>query len=211
MKKNRKFLIIIAGAVVVAGGLIFGVTTIIKKINTKPVYYTVTKEIYENVIEISGTVEAAQEQTLQALSDGTVMAVYVKEGDVVKKGDVILQLDDTTEKYNLAKQDYTIATASITGSARELSLLRTERLALVQKVADRQVVATFNGVIAKLDVAVGDSLEAKDSVGNLVNVDYLVAEVEIPETDVSKLKVGQKVEFTFSAYKDKTVYGEVEG
>ena len=211
VKKNRKFLIIIAGAVVVAGGLIFGVTTIIKKINTKPVYYTVTKEIYENVIEISGTVEAAQEQTLQALSDGTVMAVYVKEGDVVKKGDVILQLDDTTEKYNLAKQDYTIATASITGSARELSLLRTERLALVQKVADRQVVATFNGVIAKLDVAVGDSLEAKDSVGNLVNVDYLVAEVEIPETDVSKLKVGQKVEFTFSAYKDKTVYGEVEG
>lgn len=211
MKKNRMFLIIIAGAVVVAGGLIFGVTTIIKKINTKPVYYTVTKEIYENVIEISGTVEAAQEQTLQALSDGTVMAVYVKEGDVVKKGDVILQLDDTTEKYNLAKQDYSIATASITGSARELSLLRTERLALVQKVADRQVVATFNGVIAKLDVAVGDSLEAKDSVGNLVNVDYLVAEVEIPETDVSKLKIGQKVEFTFSAYKDKTVYGEVEG
>ena len=75
MKKNRMFLIIIAGAVVVAGGLIFGVTIIIKKINTKPVYYTVTKEIYENVIEISGTVEAAQEQTLQALSDGTVMAV----------------------------------------------------------------------------------------------------------------------------------------
>ncbi|MCQ2601354.1 MAG: HlyD family efflux transporter periplasmic adaptor subunit, partial [Treponema sp.] len=211
MKKNIKFLIIIAGAAVVAVGLIIGVTAIIKKINTKPVYYTVTKEIYENVIEISGTVEAAQEQTLQALSDGTVMGVYVKEGDVVKKGDVILQLDDTTQKYNLAKQDYNIATASITGSARELALLRTERLALVQKVADRQVVATFNGLIAKLDVAVGDSLEAKDSVGNLVNVDYLVAEVEIPETDVSKLKVGQKVEFTFSAYKDKTVYGEVEG
>ena len=150
MKKNRMFLIIIAGAVVVAGGLIFGVTTIIKKINTKPVYYTVTKEIYENVIEISGTVEAAQEQTLQALSDGTVMAVYVKEGDVVKKGDVILQLDDTTEKYNLAKQDYTIATASITGSARELSLLRTERLALVQKVADRQVVALLMELLQNL-------------------------------------------------------------
>ena len=46
MKKNRMFLILIAGAVVVAGGLIFGVTIIIKKINTKPVYCTVTKGIY---------------------------------------------------------------------------------------------------------------------------------------------------------------------
>lgn len=212
MKMNkRKIIIISATALAVAGIVITCVKVFSNKNGSKNSTYTVTKETYENTIEISGTVEAAQEQTLQALSDGTVMGVYVKEGDVVKKGDIILQLDDTTQKYNLAKQDYNIATASITGSARELSLLKTERLALEQKVADRKVVATFDGLIAKLDVKTGDSLEAKDSVGNLVNVDYLVAEVEIPETDVGKLQIGQKVEFTFAAYKDKKVYGFVEG
>ena len=46
------------------------------------------------MIEISGTVAAAQEQTLQALSAGTVTGVYVKAGDKVKKGDIILKLDD---------------------------------------------------------------------------------------------------------------------
>lgn len=211
LSKSKKTVIIAVAGFILLAVLVGGIKSLVTKITAKPVYYTVTKEIYENVIEISGTVEAAQEQTLQALSDGTVMGVFVKEGDKVKKGDIILQLDDTTQQYNLAKQDYSIATASITGSARELALLKTERLALVQKVADRKVVATFDGLIAKLDVAAGDSLEAKDSVGNLVNVDFLVAEVEIAETDVSQLKVGQQVEFTFSAYKDKVVYGIVEG
>lgn len=211
MKKNKKIIILPVSFFV----LIFLIIFLSRKIFSSAVktenFYTVTREVFENVIEISGTVEAAQEQTLQALSNGTVIQVYVEEGDYVKKGDVIIQLDDTTEQYNLAKQDYNIAAAKITGSEREIKLMESERLSLLQKVSDRKVVATFDGLIAQLDISVGDSLEAKDSVGTLVNVDYLLAEVEIPETDVGKLKVGQKVEFTFSAYKDKIIYGTVTG
>ncbi|MCR5387431.1 MAG: HlyD family efflux transporter periplasmic adaptor subunit [Treponema sp.] len=210
---TKKMKLILISALSLAGVilLLFVVRAVITKVNTKPVFYTVKKENYENVIEISGTVEAAQEQTLQALSDGTVLGVYVKEGDRVKKGDVIIQLDDTTQVYNLEKHDFNMAATRITGSAREIKLMQTERLSLLQKVSDRKVSATFDGVIAALDVAVGDSLEAKDSVGTLVNVDYLLAEVEVAETDVSQLKVGQQVEFSFNAYKDKTVYGTVIG
>ena len=87
--------------------------------------------------------------------------------------------------------------------------METQRLSLLQKIADRQVVATFDGVIADLDVAVGDSLEAKDSVGTIVNIDYLTAEVEVAETDVSKLKVGQPVILSFPAYSKNTITGKV--
>lgn len=211
MKKKLKIIISVIFSIIIVVLVVFVLKKAFSSAAKQETFYTVTKETYENVIEISGTVEAAQEQTLQALGTGTVMGVYVKEGDTVKKGDIILQLDDTTESYNLAKHDYNIAATKITGSAQEIKLMQTERLALLQKVADRKVTATFDGVIAKLDIKVGDSLEAKDSVGNLVNVDYLLAEVEIAETDVEKLKIGQKVEFTFSAYKDKAVYGTVIG
>lgn len=208
-KKIKLFIICAIVLAVIAGGLI-----ILRKLMNKPTdtmnnVYKVEVEKYENIIEISGTVAAAQEQTLQARSAGTVLAVYVKAGDHVKKGDVILQLDDTTEQYNLAKHDYDMATTRISGSARELTLKETQRLSLLQKIEDRKVVATFDGVIADLDVAVGDSLEAKDSVGTIVNIDYLTAEVEITETDVAKLQKGQDVELTFAAY-DKTVMGYVE-
>ena len=113
--------------------------------------------------------------------------------------------------YNLEKQDYNMATKRLTASERELKLLETERATLEQKVNDRKVIATFDGIIADLKVAVGDSLAAKDKIGTLVNTDYLTAEVEVTETDVSKLAIGQKVLFTFPAYSKGTVEGYVTG
>ncbi len=211
MKKKIKILIICACVIVViAAGLVI-LKTVLSKSNEEKVFYTANLETYENIIEISGTVAAAQEQTLQAQSAGTVTAVYVTTGDHVKKGDVIIQLDDSEQVYNLEKQEYNMATKRLTASERELKLLETERNSLLQKVNARQVTATFDGIIADLDVAVGDSLEAKDKVGTLVNTDYLIAEVEVTETDVSKLKIGQTVLFTFPAYSEKTIEGYVTG
>lgn len=211
MKKNKKKILLWCGLIFVL--LIFALISARKIIDSQKAdstTYTVRSETYENAIEIAGTIAAAQEQTLQALSDGTVLGVYVKKGDSVKKGDIIIQLDSTEQKYNLAKLEYDMASSKITGAKKQLELQEIQRLSLLQKIEDRKVVATFDGIIADLDVAVGDSMEAKDSVGTLVNVDYLKAEVEIAETDVSKLKVGQKVNFTFPAY-DGTVEGYVVG
>ena len=192
--------------VLVAAGLFLSRRAVRAKKNAGAETYTVRAEIYENVIEIAGTVSAAKEQSLEALNDGSVVGVYVKEGDRVKKGDLILQEDDSEQQYNLAKLDYDIASSKITGARREIELLETQRISLVQKIRDRKIVATFDGVIASLDVDVGDYLEAKDEIGTLVDTSYLTAEVEIAETDVYKLQPGQKVEFTFPAYS-----GTVEG
>ena len=211
MKKKIKILLICVAALALIGAGLVVLKTILSSKGTEKVFYTANVETYENVIEISGTVAAAQEQTLQARSAGTVTAVFVKAGDKVKKGDVIIQLDDSEQLYNLEKQEYNMATKRLTASERERKLLETERNSLLQKVEDRKVTATFDGIIADLDVAVGDSLEAKDTVGTLVNIDYLTAEVEVTETDVSKLEVGQKVSFTFPALSKKTVEGYVTG
>lgn len=205
--KRKNLILLTFSSILLLIFLVFGIKKISKHSKNQEQNFQVIKETYENIIEISGTVDAAKEQKLQALSTGTVMNVFVKSGDVVKKGDIIIQLDDTTEKYNLAKQEYNMAATKITGSQQQIKLMESERLALIQKVNDRKVVATFDGLIAALDVSVGDSLEAKDQVGTLVNIDYLLAEVEIPETDVEKLKIGQKVNFTFSAYKKENVIG----
>jgi len=211
MKKKIKIIIISASVVVFLILLLVVLRLALGSKKTEKTYYTANVETYENVIEISGTVAAAQEQTLQALSAGTVTGVYVKAGDKVKKGDIILKLDDSEQIYNLEKHDYNMATKQYSASARELKLMQTERNSILQKVNDRKVIATFDGIIADLDVAVGDSLEAKDKIGTLVNTDYLTAEVEVTETDVSKLSVGQKVIFKFPAYTAGTVEGYVIG
>ena len=199
MKKSVKIIIICAALAVVIGGLLIGLRTFLHKDSKQNAIYRVNKEVYENVIEISGTVSAAQQQTLNALGDGTVMEVYVKEGDVVKKGDVLVQLDDSEQVYNLENHDYKMATTKLTGSPRELSLMKTQRVSLVQKIADRKIVASFDGVVVEMDAVVGNSVKVGEKIGTLVNIDYLTAEVEVPETDVAKLKVGQPVILDFNA------------
>lgn len=208
-KVLKIFLILMAVSALIVLGLSVA-RKIIEKNKTDNTVYRAMNEVYENVIEISGVVLAAQSQTLQALSAGTVTEVFVKQGDVVKKGDVILQMDDSSEKYSLAKHDYETQTVRITGSAREYQLMLTQRESLVQKINERKVTATFDGIIADIQVSVGDFLEAKDKVGTLVDKSYLTADVEIAETDVSKLAVGQTVDFKFSASKE-TVKGYVTG
>lgn len=212
MKINRKikFLIIGIASVAAVVVILICVKKLVSSKNASNLTYMVKTETLQNVISVSGVVSAAQEQTLQALSDGTVTNVYVKQGDEVKKGKVLIQLDDTTQQYNLAKHDYDMETVRINGSRRELALKQTERKSLVQKIAERKVIATFDGIIADIDVAVGDSLEAKDSVGTIVDISYLTADVEVAETDVSKLKIGQQVELKFPSY-DGIVMGKVIG
>ena len=193
-------------ALVLALGVFGARTAVVAAKKGDEVTYRVRRETYENVIEIAGTASAAKEQTLQAKTDGTVIAVYAKEGDVVKKGDVLLQVDDTTQVYNLAKLDYDLASTRITGAAQQIRLMEVQRASLVQKVDECKIIATFDGVIASFDVDEGGYLEAKDSIGTLVDKSYLTAKVEIAETDVAKLAVGQKVQFSFPAYD-----GMVEG
>lgn len=201
---------VIAGAALTVLLLII-VPVLLKKIfgskdSALSAVYRVRKEVYENAIEIAGTVSAAKSQTLKSLNDGTVVGVYKKAGDEVKEGDLIVQLDDTEQQYNLANLDYEISVARQNQTSGKINLMQTQRKSLVQKIANRKIVATFDGIIADLDVDPGDYLEAKDSIGTLVDTSYLTAEVEIAETDVSKLKAGQKVVFTFPAYD-----GQVEG
>ena len=210
MKKSVKIILIIAIVAVVVAGVLVGLRFFLHKDSNQTQIYTVNKEVYENVIEISGTVSAAQQQTLNALGAGTVKAIYVKEGDTVKKGDVLVQLDDSEEVYNLEKHDYNMATTKLNGSPRDLSLMETQRVALVQKIADRKVVASFDGVIVELNAVEGNSVKAGDKIGTLVNLDYLTAEVEIAETDVAKLQVGLPVILDFNA-SDKQGNGYVTG
>ncbi|MDR2444786.1 MAG: efflux RND transporter periplasmic adaptor subunit [Spirochaetaceae bacterium] len=210
MKKNIKKVIII----VCAAAALLAALVVARRLKNNSGgldrTFIVRSETYENVIEIAGNVAAAQEQTLQAAGDGTVTAVYVSEGDTVKKGDLILQLDDSEQRYNLEKHDFDMEQKRVTGSKRELALMEKQRYVLLQKIQDRTIMAAFSGLIASFTAQTGDYLEAKDNVGVIVDRSYLHSTVEIVETDAPKLRTGQNVRFSFPAYQNGTVEGYLD-
>ena len=211
MKNNKKIKTAVIISVILLALVSVFVFTRTKpaKVNQSAQTYTVTKEIVQNVIEISGTVEAAESQNLQAAGDGQVMAVYASQGDFVKKGQVLVELDTTQQEYEIAKLDYDIAQTKITGNAKELELKNIQRKSLVKKLEDRKIIASFSGILADFDVSVGEYLEAKDSVGTLVERSYLKSYVEVVETDAPKLAANQIVYCSFPAYPDNMVSGYV--
>ena len=210
--KSKLFKIILISLIILV--CIFGIAFLIrnsKKTETQDNQtFIVRKEVFENIIEISGNISAAESQTLQAAGEGTVQKVYVKEGDFVKKGQVIIELDAVEQQYNLAKHEYSMEQTRINGAKRELELMEHQRQVLQNKITDRKVTAYFDGIIVKLSVSEGDVVEAKDEVGIIINRDYMTADVEIVENDVHKLKKGQLVNFTFPAYEDLKVTGYVD-
>lgn len=209
MRKNksriRNIIFIIIGLVAV--GSVYIMVKNSSKQTPQNVTYTVHSETVENIIEIAGTISAAQEQKLQAAGDGTVTGVYVAAGDTVKKGDILIRIDDTTQQYELEQQDYKIEQKRISGAQRDVEMLLKQRKVLEQKLEDRIIKANFDGIVAYLNVAEGDYLVAKDEVGTMIDRTYLKALVEVAETDSSKIKPGQKVMFSFPAYEDHKIEG----
>ena len=211
-KKSLRIVFLILILTVLTALVVFFAVRGTKKASAKNAGETSLKVIHEtvtNVIEISGTIQAAQTQTLKAAGSGTVTAVYVKVGDRVQKGDVLMELDKSEQEYNLAKHDYDTVQKQINGSPKELELMEYQRRTLEKKLEDRKITANFDGVVADFTAAVGDYLEAKDSVGTLIQRDYLKSYVEVVETDAPKLQAGQKVSCTFPAYGNKQLQGEV--
>lgn len=169
---------------------------------------TVFSETYENIIDISGNIEAADEQYIYAAADGTIEKINFEEGDNVKKGDIVLVMDDIEQQYNIANLEYQIEQKKISGSPKEIELLNLQKKVLEKNLQDRHQAARFDGIIAELSVSEGDYVEAKDKLVTIINRAYLKATVEVAEVDSTRLALNQKVNFTFPAY-DKPVVGYV--
>jgi RND family efflux transporter MFP subunit len=85
------------GTVPVKRPVVRGVTTAI-----------LTPAMVEDFYEASGTVKAARTSTLSSRTMGVVTALFVKEGDRVQKGQLLLTLDDrdSREKVRAAEAGY---------------------------------------------------------------------------------------------------------
>ncbi|MDD5731850.1 MAG: HlyD family efflux transporter periplasmic adaptor subunit [Patescibacteria group bacterium] len=78
----------------------------------------------------------------------------------------------------------------------------------LQTLADYTVRAPVDGVIAVVSAKKNDSASSGTSIATLISKQK-IAEVSLGETDIIKIKVGQKASFTFDAIEDLTLTGEV--
>lgn len=110
-KLNRRSAIkwgIIALIVIALGALAYSK---FKPKQDTPNYITATAKLgdVENNVMASGKVKALNTVDVGAQVSGEVTKLYVKVGDEVKKGDLIAQIDQVTQKNNLSNQQASLA------------------------------------------------------------------------------------------------------
>lgn len=109
---NKKWVTIGVLGVLVLGGGYWGY----KKFTTKPVAaaaVTAKAKIADvkKVISATGTVNFPHSIPLQFSNKGQVVELNIKDGDVVKKGQVLARIDDTALKTSVGQQEANLLTA----------------------------------------------------------------------------------------------------
>ncbi|GGJ39631.1 efflux RND transporter periplasmic adaptor subunit [Deinococcus roseus] len=121
----------------------------------------------------------------------------------------------TTAKLNLASARENLSTKSTTG-AQDLksSQLAVEQARLSIKtaqdnLAQTKIYAPISGIISSLDSADGTMVSGNTGVLTIQNDNKVKVPVQVDETEISKVKVGQRVEVTLDALPDQTFEGKV--
>lgn len=76
------------------------------------------------------------------------------------------------------------------------------------EIADRMMRAPFPGTVSSVDVRPGETVGTTPIVSLLSNEKFQLT-ARIPEIDIAKIKLGQKVEVVFDAAKDFTLLAEI--
>lgn len=144
---------------------------------------------------------------------GQVKAVYVKQGDRVKQGQLLLKLDDAVVRQQMAQLktqlDYArdlynrqqavwkegIGTeVQVLNARNAVENLEKQQNLLNEQLAMSNVYAQASGVAETVNIRVGETFTGNPAAGiTIVNPSQLKAVVDVPENYASKVKKGMEV------------------
>lgn len=184
--------------------------------------------VISSQLEVSGILSATQDLMLMAETQGRVETIFIKEGDWVKKGDAIAQVNDelmraelmvTEANYEKAQRDLERANTLSDGGAitqQQLEGLQLNEKAAKAKyttskkrLADARIKAPISGYVNKLFLKEGGMIGAGVPACELVNIRSLKMGVKADEQDIVKVFNGQKVKIKVDALNNVALEGTV--
>jgi Cu(I)/Ag(I) efflux system membrane fusion protein len=138
---------------------------------------------------------------------GRVSSMLVKEGDEVIPGKKLLSIN-SAECLSLY-QEKKMAKARKLKDMEQVVTVRETQLGMKAEENACYIVASKPGVITKKMVEAGSNFNIGDNLFTVINKHSLTVELEIPERDASKLKVGQKVKVSRSSEPDDGYQSEI--
>ena len=150
-------------------------------------------------LTVYGEVAPKQEYTF-AFDGDQVKRIYVKQGERVDKGQVLVELDDTKEKLGLMQAEDALAEAKAEGIPRVI-----KEKELAYQLAKEEYEATtlrapFAGVVSAVSQGVGSSQEDKIV---LIDTSELFIEADVDQLDIPRIAPGEEAIATVDAFPNR--------
>jgi HlyD family secretion protein len=161
---------------------LFGSKTQVKQ-NTA----TVKKGDIQTLVSGSGSIYFKNDSKLYSKVNGTVTAVNFKEGDKVKKGDVIYELDSTDAESSIENNQNNLTQNEISAESSS------------ESVNNLTIRAPFSGQVSNITVGIGDSLQNNGTILTITDTSKLKVVLTYNAGDIGKIRSGQTAEVYISS------------
>ena len=141
----------------------------------------VTRGNIVNTVTGSGSIKSSNRSEISSSVTGKITKVYFEEGDSVKAGDLLLEIDDSDAKLNVQKLKNSIEQAQLTAENNSKNL------------NNLNIIAPFDGRVTDIIPKVGDNLAKGANVLTITDYSKLKLNVAFSEAVISDIYVGQKV------------------
>ena len=175
-----------------------------------------------------GSLRSAESTLIRPEVEGRITALHFREGQAVKGGDLLVELDAAIARAELAQAQANLdlavksfertqmlfkrgaSNAQALDEASSQQQAARASLALAQARLDKtQIRAPYDGVLGLRLVSVGDYLDAGDNIVNLEVLDPLKVDFRVPQKAVSQVRLGQVIELALDAYPGERFRGEI--
>ena len=220
------------------------------------------KEELVSTVSCNGRIRARVKVDISSQVMGQIVTLAVREGDLVKKGDLLLQIDkaqydanaqaqqaaldalfaqresdrftreqaerdfermkknyeakiDSEQNLQKARLALDAAVANEKADERRIEQARQTLLANKDSLRKTTLVAPINGVVTARPVEQGENaiIGTMNNPGTVLltisDMSIVEAEMEVDETDIPHVKIGQKAKLSFDAYPEKKYDGTV--
>lgn len=192
----------------------------IYKVNT----YAIKLSNYEHYISIQGNTKTDKNITIRPQSSGLITRVFVKEGQRVRNGQTLFQLDDTILRNSIFEVQNMLKLAQTAydrqkrlwdqkiGSEMQYLQAKNNKENLENKITtlnsqlkNYKVTAPFTGIIDDLIANKGDLASPQTPMAQIVNLNNMYVESDVSENYLTSIKKGSKAVVSFASIGEKVI------
>ena len=181
-----------------------------------------------DTIEITGALESIQQVNIIPETTGVVQSIFVREGDVVRKGDPLAKIINTNasaalersqiemerlerewKKAQRLQQDGAISDREFQEINTQLKTAQTSQEEALATQKRTTIRSPINGVVALVNIREGE-VATSTQLFQVVQPERLRLVASVPERDLAELKEGQSVDIRAAYNDENTVNGTVE-